>query len=229
MSGINSKSQLAAAEGQIQQRLRQAALDAGVTLVAPETVFLAADTRLGRNVTIEPYVVFGPGVTVEDGATIRSFSHIHGAHVGKDAIVGPYARLRPGAKLGEKVHVGNFVEVKEATLEAGAKANHLSYIGDARVGEGANIGAGTITCNYDGSPSTSPTSARAPSSARIRRWWRRSRSATAPISGRGRSSPRTFRPTRWRWSAPSKPLRKAGPNACAALNPQARSRSKRSA
>ena len=151
VSGINSKSQLAAAEGQVQQRLRQAALDAGVTLVAPETVFLAADTRLGRNVTIEPYVVFGSGVTVEDGATIRSFSHIHGAHVGKDAIVGPYARLRPGAKLGEKVHVGNFVEVKEATLEAGAKANHLTYIGDARVGEGANIGAGTITCNYDGS------------------------------------------------------------------------------
>ena len=150
VSGINSKSQLASAEGQIQQRLRQAALDAGVTLVAPETVFLAADTKLGRNVTIEPYVVFGPGVTIEDGATIRSFSHIYGAHVGKDAIVGPYARLRPGAKLGEKVHIGNFVEVKEATLEAGAKANHLTYIGDARVGEGANIGAGTITCNYDG-------------------------------------------------------------------------------
>jgi bifunctional UDP-N-acetylglucosamine pyrophosphorylase/glucosamine-1-phosphate N-acetyltransferase len=151
VSGINSKSQLASAEGQIQQRLRKAALDAGVTLVAPETVFLAADTKLGRNVTIEPYVVFGPGVTIEDGATIRSFSHIYGAHVGKDAIVGPYARLRPGAKLGEKVHIGNFVEVKEATLEAGAKANHLTYIGDARVGEGANIGAGTITCNYDGS------------------------------------------------------------------------------
>jgi bifunctional UDP-N-acetylglucosamine pyrophosphorylase / glucosamine-1-phosphate N-acetyltransferase len=151
VSGINSKSQLASAEVQIQQRLRQAALDAGVTLVAPETVFLAADTKLGRNVTIEPYVVFGPGVTIDDGATIRSFSHIYGAHVGKDAIVGPYARLRPGAKLGEKVHIGNFVEVKEATLEAGAKANHLTYIGDARVGEGANIGAGTITCNYDGS------------------------------------------------------------------------------
>ena len=150
VSGINSKAQLAAAESQIQQRLRQAALDAGVTLVAPETVFLAADTKLGRNVTIEPYVVFGPGVTVEDGATIRSFCHIDGAHIGEGAIVGPYARLRPGANLGEKVHVGNFVEVKEATLEAGAKANHLSYIGDARVGEGANIGAGTITCNYDG-------------------------------------------------------------------------------
>ena len=199
VSGINSKAQLAAAEGQIQQRLRQAALDAGVTLVAPETVFLAADTKLGRDVMIEPYVVFGPGVTVEDGATIRSFSHIYGAHVGKDAIVGPYARLRPGAKLGEKVHIGNFVEVKEATLEAGAKANHLAYIGDARVGEGANIGAGTITCNYDGvGQAPAPTSARAPSSARTRRWWRRSRSATAPMSGRGRSSPRTCRPTRWR-------------------------------
>ena len=150
VSGINSKAQLATAEGQIQQRLRQQALDAGATLVAPETVFLAADTKLGRDVVIEPYVVFGPGVTVEDGATIRSFSHIYGAHVGKGAIVGPYARLRPGAKLGEKVHIGNFVEIKEATLEAGAKANHLAYIGDARVGEGANVGAGTINCNYDG-------------------------------------------------------------------------------
>ena len=150
VSGINSKAQLAAAEAQIQQRLRQAALEAGVTLVAPDTVYLAADTKLGRDVTIEPFVVFGPGVTVEDGATIRSFSHLTGAHVGKGAIVGPYARLRPGARLGENVHIGNFVEVKEATVEAGAKANHLAYIGDARVGEGANIGAGTITCNYDG-------------------------------------------------------------------------------
>ena len=150
VSGINSKAQLAAAESQIQRNLRQKAMDAGVTLVAPDTVYLAADTKLGRDVTIEPYVVFGPGVTVEDGATIRSFSHIDGAHVGKHAIVGPYARLRPGANLGEKVHIGNFVEVKEATIEAGAKANHLAYIGDARVGEGANVGAGTITCNYDG-------------------------------------------------------------------------------
>jgi bifunctional UDP-N-acetylglucosamine pyrophosphorylase/glucosamine-1-phosphate N-acetyltransferase len=150
VSGINSKAQLAAAEGQIQQQLRQKALQAGVTLVAPETVFLAADTKLGREVVIEPYVVFGPGVTVEEGATIRSFSHLYGAHVGKNAIVGPYARLRPGTNLGEKVHIGNFVEVKEATIEAGAKANHLTYIGDARVGEGANVGAGTITCNYDG-------------------------------------------------------------------------------
>ena len=150
VSGINTKPQLAAAEAVMQQRLRQAALEAGATLVAPETVFLAADTRLGRDVTVEPYVVFGPGVTVEDGATIRSFSHLDGAHVGKNAIVGPFARLRPGAKLGEEVHIGNFVEVKETTLEAGAKANHLSYLGDARIGADANVGAGTITCNYDG-------------------------------------------------------------------------------
>ena len=150
VSGINTKAQLAATEATMQQRLRQAALEGGVTLVAPETVHLAADTKLGRDVTIEPYVVFGPGVTVEAGATIRSFSHLAGAHVGKNAIVGPYARLRPGARLEEGVHIGNFVEVKEATIEAGAKANHLSYIGDARIGAGANIGAGTITCNYDG-------------------------------------------------------------------------------
>ena len=150
VSGINTKAQLAAAEAVTQQRLRTAAMEAGVTLVAPETVYLCADTKLGKDVTIEPYVVFGTGVTVEDGATIRSFSHLHGAHVGKGAIVGPYARLRPGAKLEENVHIGNFVEVKEALIEAGAKANHLTYIGDARVGAGANIGAGTITCNYDG-------------------------------------------------------------------------------
>ncbi len=148
--GINTKGQLAEAEDVLQQRLRAAAMDAGVTLVAPETVFLAADTKFGKDVTVEPYVVFGPGVTIEDGATIRSFSHLEGAKVGKGARVGPYARLRPGADLGADVHIGNFVEVKAATIEAGAKANHLSYIGDARVGEGSNIGAGTITCNYDG-------------------------------------------------------------------------------
>ncbi len=148
--GINTKAQLAEAEAVLQQRLRAAAMEAGVTMVAPETVFLSADTKLGKDVTIEPNVVFGPGVTVEDGATIRAFSHLEGAHVGKGARVGPYARLRPGAKLEADVHIGNFVEVKEATIEAGAKANHLAYIGDARVGAGANIGAGTITCNYDG-------------------------------------------------------------------------------
>ena len=150
VSGINTKAQLAAAEEVSQQRLRQTALDSGVTMIAPETVFLSADTKLGKDVVIEPYVVFGPGVVVEEGATIRSFSHLEGAHVGKGAIVGPFARLRPGAKLEENVHIGNFVEVKEALIEAGAKANHLTYIGDARVGEGANVGAGTITCNYDG-------------------------------------------------------------------------------
>jgi bifunctional UDP-N-acetylglucosamine pyrophosphorylase/glucosamine-1-phosphate N-acetyltransferase len=148
--GINTKAQLAEAEAVLQQRLRAAAMEAGVTMVAPETVFLAADTKLGRDVTVEPNVVFGPGVTVEDGATIKSFSHLEGAHVGKGARVGPFARLRPGAELGSDVHIGNFVEVKASTIEAGAKANHLAYIGDARVGEGANVGAGTITCNYDG-------------------------------------------------------------------------------
>ncbi len=148
--GINTKAQLAQAEAALQNRLRVAALDAGVTMIAPDTVYLAADTKFGRDVTIEPNVVFGPGVTVEDGALIRSFSHLEGAHVGKGARVGPFARLRPGTELGPDVHIGNFVEVKEATIEAGAKANHLTYIGDAHVGEGANVGAGTITCNYDG-------------------------------------------------------------------------------
>ncbi len=148
--GINTKAQLAEAEAVLQQRLRGAAMEAGVTLVAPETVFLSADTQFGKDITIEPNVVFGPGVTVEDGATIRAFSHLEGARVGKGARVGPFARLRPGADLGADVHIGNFVEVKAATIEAGAKANHLAYIGDARVGEGANVGAGTITCNYDG-------------------------------------------------------------------------------
>jgi bifunctional UDP-N-acetylglucosamine pyrophosphorylase/glucosamine-1-phosphate N-acetyltransferase len=148
--GINTKAQLAEAEAVLQERLRAAALEAGVTMTAPQTVFLSADTKFGRDVTIEPNVVFGPGVTVEDGAVIRSFSHLEGARVGKGARVGPYARLRPGAELGPDVHIGNFVEVKAAQIEAGAKANHLAYIGDARVGAGANIGAGTITCNYDG-------------------------------------------------------------------------------
>jgi bifunctional UDP-N-acetylglucosamine pyrophosphorylase/glucosamine-1-phosphate N-acetyltransferase len=149
--GINTKGQLAEAEAVAQGRLRAAALEAGVTLVAPETVFLCADTSFGKDVTVEPYVVFGERVTVEDGALIRSFSHLAGAHVGKDATVGPFARLRPGTRLGDGVRIGNFVEIKEAVIEAGAKANHLSYIGDASVGAGANIGAGTITCNYDGS------------------------------------------------------------------------------
>jgi len=150
MRGINTKAQLAETEAVMQRRLRAAALDAGVTMVAPETVFLSADTKFGKDVTIEPNVVFGPGVTVADGALIRAFSHLEGAQVGKGARVGPFARLRPGAELGADVHIGNFVEVKAAKIEAGAKANHLAYIGDARVGAASNIGAGTITCNYDG-------------------------------------------------------------------------------
>ncbi len=148
--GINTRAQLAETETALQQRLRDAAMEAGVTLVAPDTVFLSADTKLGRDVVIEPFVYFAQGVTVEDNATIRSFCHLDRAHVGKGAIVGPFARLRPGARLGEDVHIGNFVEVKESMIEAGAKANHLSYIGDTTVGAGSNIGAGTITCNYDG-------------------------------------------------------------------------------
>src|SRR6266571_9456020 len=148
--GINTRAQLAEAEAALQQRLRQAALEAGVAMVAPETVFLAADTVLGRDVTIEPHVVFGPGVVIEEGATVHAFSHLEGAHVGKGASVGPFARLRPGTRIGAKAKIGNFVEVKASEIEAGAKANHLAYLVDSRVGEGANIGAGTITCNYDG-------------------------------------------------------------------------------
>ena len=148
--GINDRAQLAEAEAELQKRMRKAALESGVTLVAPETVFFSADTKLGKDVTIEPNVVFGPGVVVKDGAMIRAFSHLEGAEVGEGAVVGPYARLRPGTKLGAKTKIGNFVEVKAATFGDGAKANHLSYVGDASVGANANIGAGTITCNYDG-------------------------------------------------------------------------------
>jgi bifunctional UDP-N-acetylglucosamine pyrophosphorylase/glucosamine-1-phosphate N-acetyltransferase len=148
--GINTKAQLAEAEAVMQARLRKAALDAGVTMIAPETVFLASDTTFGSDVTIEPFVVIGPGVAIADGAVIHSFSHIVQASIGKNASVGPYARLRPGTSLGDGARIGNFVETKAATLEAGVKVNHLSYIGDAHVGAGTNIGAGTITCNYDG-------------------------------------------------------------------------------
>jgi bifunctional UDP-N-acetylglucosamine pyrophosphorylase/glucosamine-1-phosphate N-acetyltransferase len=148
--GINTTAQLAEAEHVMQTRLRRAALDAGVTMIAPETVYLAADTTFGNDVTIEPFVVIGPGVSIADGAVIHSFSHIVQASIGKNASVGPYARLRPGTSLGEGARIGNFVETKAATLEAGVKVNHLSYIGDTHVGTGANIGAGTITCNYDG-------------------------------------------------------------------------------
>jgi bifunctional UDP-N-acetylglucosamine pyrophosphorylase/glucosamine-1-phosphate N-acetyltransferase len=148
--GINTKAQLAEAEAVMQRRLRAAALEAGVTLVAPETVFLAADTVFGSDVTVEPFVVFGPGVSVADGAVVHAFSHVAGATIGAGASVGPYARLRPGTTLGAGARIGNFVETKAAIIEAGAKANHLTYLGDSTVGAGANIGAGTITCNYDG-------------------------------------------------------------------------------
>lgn len=148
--GINSRPELAAAEQAFQARARAALLENGVALPAPETVHLAWDTVIGRDTEIEPNVVFGPGVTVESGARIRAFSHLEGCHVSRGAVVGPYARLRPGAELAEDVHVGNFVEIKNAVLHEGAKANHLTYIGDAEVGEKTNIGAGTITCNYDG-------------------------------------------------------------------------------
>jgi bifunctional UDP-N-acetylglucosamine pyrophosphorylase / glucosamine-1-phosphate N-acetyltransferase len=148
--GINTKTQLAEAEAVLQQRLRKAAMDAGVTLIAPETVFLSADTKFGRDVVVEPFVVFGPGVTVDDNAMIHSFCHFAQAHIGKGASIGPYARLRPGAELGANVHIGNFVEIKASVIEEGAKANHLAYIGDARLGAGSNFGAGSIVCNYDG-------------------------------------------------------------------------------
>ena len=148
--GVNSRSDLAQAEAAFQARARAEALDTGVTLEAPDTVYFSHDTHLGRDVVVEPNVVFGPGVTVETGARIRAFSHIEGAHVGARAIVGPFARLRPGAELGNEARVGNFCEVKNAEVGEGSKINHLSYIGDARIGDGTNIGAGTVTCNYDG-------------------------------------------------------------------------------
>ncbi len=150
VAGVNSRVELAALEKAWQERRRDEAMLDGVTLVAPETVFFSHDTLLARDVTVEPNVVFGPGVSVAQGAVIHAFSHLEGASVHERADIGPYARLRPGADIGEGARVGNFVEIKKSTLAKGAKANHLSYIGDASVGEGANIGAGTITCNYDG-------------------------------------------------------------------------------
>lgn len=148
--GVNSRSDLAAAEATFQTRARLEALENGTTLSAPETVFFAYDTYVGRDVIIEQNVVFGPEVTIESGALIRAFSHLEGCHVSQQAIIGPYARLRPGAEIGNGARVGNFVEVKAAIVGEGAKINHLSYVGDAEIGDAANIGAGTITCNYDG-------------------------------------------------------------------------------
>ena len=148
--GINSRSELAQAEALFQANARQLAQEDGVTMIAPETVFFAHDTVIGRDTVIEPNVVFGPDVTIESSTTIRAFSHLEGCHVSRGSVVGPYARLRPGAELAENVKVGNFVEIKNAQIAAGAKVNHLSYIGDATIGARSNIGAGTITCNYDG-------------------------------------------------------------------------------
>lgn len=150
MLGVNSRAQLAQAEAVFQNRRRAELMDSGVGLIAPETVFLSADTVIEPDATIGPYVVFGPGALVRQGARVLPFCHIEGASIGEGAIVGPFARLRPGARLERSVHIGNFVEIKNAHIEAGAKANHLTYVGDARVGQGSNIGAGTITCNYDG-------------------------------------------------------------------------------
>lgn len=150
VQGVNDRAQLAGAEADFQKRRRLEAMASGATLIAPDTVFFSHDTRIGRDVVIEPNVVFGPGVSVADGAVIHAFSHLEGASVGAGATIGPYARLRPGADLAEGAKVGNFVEIKAATIGAGAKVNHLTYIGDAEIGAAANIGAGTITCNYDG-------------------------------------------------------------------------------
>ncbi|WP_319773947.1 bifunctional UDP-N-acetylglucosamine diphosphorylase/glucosamine-1-phosphate N-acetyltransferase GlmU [Breoghania sp.] len=148
--GVNNRVQLSQCEAIFQNRMRREAMLAGVTLVAPETVFFSFDTKLENDVVVEPNVVFGPNVTVATGSIIHAFSHLEGANVAANGKIGPYARLRPGASIGEGARIGNFVEVKKATVEAGAKVNHLSYIGDARVGAKANVGAGTITCNYDG-------------------------------------------------------------------------------
>ncbi len=150
VAGVNSRGELAGVEAAWQSERRARAMAEGATLIAPDTVWFAHDTLLGRDVVIEPNVVFGPGTSVGDGATIHAFSHLEGASVGARAQVGPYARLRPGAVMGAESKVGNFVEMKKAVLGEGAKASHLTYLGDAEIGAGANIGAGTITCNYDG-------------------------------------------------------------------------------
>ncbi|MDH5747854.1 MAG: bifunctional UDP-N-acetylglucosamine diphosphorylase/glucosamine-1-phosphate N-acetyltransferase GlmU [Rhodospirillales bacterium] len=150
LTGVNSRAELAVAEEIVQERLRASAMANGATLLDPKTVWFSFDTRLGRDVTIGPNVFFGPGVVVADNVEVRAFSHLEGATLEEGAVVGPFARLRPGARVGKDARVGNFVEVKNATIETGAKVNHLSYVGDARVGAKANIGAGTITCNYDG-------------------------------------------------------------------------------
>ena len=212
----------------MQQRLRQAALEAGVTLVAPETVSLAADTKLGRDVVVEPYVVFGPGVAVEDGAVIRSFSHLAGAHVGKGAIVGPFARLRPGAKLGADVHIGNFVEIKEALIEAGAKANHLSLYRRRARRRGRQ-------CRRRHHHLQLRRRGQAPHRHRQGRLHRLELGAGGAGQDRRRRLCRLrlgdhramCRPTRWRSGAAGRSLRKAGPRACASSKPWAKGRRRR--
>lgn len=149
-TGVNTRAQLAEANKIVQRILRRRVMDAGVTLVDPETVYLCTDTRFEQDVLVHPHVVFGPGVSIETGVEIKSFSHIEGAKIAAGVTIGPFARLRPGANIGEGAQIGNFVEIKQSVLERGAKVSHLSYIGDAHIGEKANIGAGTITCNYDG-------------------------------------------------------------------------------
>ncbi|CAA7612512.1 bifunctional UDP-N-acetylglucosamine diphosphorylase/glucosamine-1-phosphate N-acetyltransferase GlmU [Magnetospirillum sp. SS-4] len=148
--GVNSRSEQAVAEAVVQNLLRERAMEAGATLIDPQSVWFSWDTRLGKDVTVWPHVVFGPGVVVGDTVEIKGFCHFEGCTIADGAVLGPFARLRPGADIGEAAHIGNFVEVKKAVVETGAKINHLTYIGDARVGAGANVGAGTITCNYDG-------------------------------------------------------------------------------
>jgi len=148
--GINTRHELSQAEAAFQSRARAEALDNGVTLTAPDTVFFALDTHIGRDAVIGPHVIFGPGVTIESGAEVKAFCHLEGCHISRGATVGPFARLRPGAELAENVHVGNFVEIKNAVLDEGVKVGHLTYLGDAHIGEFTNIGAGTVTCNYDG-------------------------------------------------------------------------------
>ena len=149
-AGVNSRAELAHLELEWQRRRREQALEEGATLIDPESVWFAYDTKLGRDVTVEPHVVFGPGVQIADGSVIHAFSHIEGAIIGAKASIGPFARIRPGTRLADKTKLGNFVELKKAEIAEGAKVNHLSYVGDASVGARANIGAGTITCNYDG-------------------------------------------------------------------------------
>jgi bifunctional UDP-N-acetylglucosamine pyrophosphorylase/glucosamine-1-phosphate N-acetyltransferase len=150
LMGVNSRVELAQAEAVIQARLRRAAMESGVSMADPASVHLSWDTALGRDVTLGPHVVFGPGVRVADDVEIRAYCHLEGARIASGAVIGPFARLRPGAVVSKGAHVGNFVEMKQAILGPGAKANHLTYLGDASVGAGANVGAGTITCNYDG-------------------------------------------------------------------------------